>query len=80
MIMKLALKLQQNKSLAFNASSATIEEEMYLTAVKLIYVVNRIDSTDEVSPLAKPTILIFLPGIYEINKMQWHIDESVNIL
>lgn len=64
----------------FNIANPVITEEMYLAAVKLIYVVSRIDYTDQLPADIKPTILIFLPGIYEINCMNKHIEHSANIL
>lgn len=67
-------------SIQFNLQSPTIEDDMYITAVKLIYVMDRIDSTDQLSLNVKPTILIFLPGIYEIGAMNRHIEESAQRL
>lgn len=53
---------------------------MYQMALRLIYVFNRIDNTDELRLKKRPTILIFLPGYYEIGCMSKLIAESANIL
>lgn len=63
-----------------NMVNPMIEDHMYMTAVKLIYIANRIDYTDELPPERKPTVLVFLPGAYEIGVMNRHIEESGNIL
>lgn len=63
-----------------NMGNPQIEEHMYLIAVKLIYVANRIDFADQLPPHQKPTILVFLPGIYEIGLMARYIEESGTIL
>ncbi|KAG4078989.1 hypothetical protein HA402_001644 [Bradysia odoriphaga] len=63
-----------------NMVNPLIEDHMYLTAVKLIYIANRIDYTDQLPPHQKPTVLVFLPGIYEIGVMNRHIEESAAIL
>lgn len=49
---------------------------MYLTAVKLIFLANRIDYLDEEPTTMLPTILIFLPGMYEIHCMHRQIEET----
>lgn len=63
-----------------NMGNPGIEDHMYLTAVKLIYIANRIDYTDQLPAHEKPTILIFLPGVYEIGVMSRHIEESGHIM
>lgn len=72
--LKFSFILQEIKSL--NYDEPGIDDEMYNTAVKLLYIADRIDFMDEVSMKAKPTILIFLPGIYEISCMAKHIEIS----
>lgn len=51
-----------------------------MTAVKLIFYTNRIDAADQLEPQRKPTILIFLPGIYEIGLMNKYIEDSAKVL
>lgn len=61
-----------------------ISEQMYRCALKLIVFFERIDrmhakadgiddNTYEKSP--KPTVLVFLPGIFEIKQMYHRLDE-----
>ncbi|KAJ6634101.1 putative ATP-dependent RNA helicase spindle-E, partial [Pseudolycoriella hygida] len=57
-----------------------IEDEMYSAAVKLIYVFDRIDYLDSLAEQVKPTVLIFLPGIYEISCMHKQFEESTRML
>lgn len=55
-----------------NYDEPGISEEMYKIALKLIVICEKLDCQDEevqASPF-KPSILIFLPGINEIERME----------
>lgn len=67
-------------TLPFNYANAEIYDNMYVTALKLIHVANRIDNQDELNMNKKSTILIFLPGIYEINCMVKQIENAASLL
>lgn len=55
----------------------TISDEMYKTALKLCIIFDRLDKQEEtVNPSStRSAILIFLPGIYEIDRMYKEIDK-----
>ncbi|XP_037027912.1 probable ATP-dependent RNA helicase spindle-E [Bradysia coprophila] len=73
-------KIIIDKSITFELSNPEMKEEMYLTALRLIIIFDRIDNTDELRLNKKPTILIFLPGYYEIGYMGKLIAEYARIL
>lgn len=60
-------------------SSATISQEMYILAMKLLVVIDNIEKAEEnqqqlldktTSPSSSSaSILVFLPGLYEIDEM-----------
>ncbi|KAG4067051.1 hypothetical protein HA402_000042 [Bradysia odoriphaga] len=67
-------------SITFELGNPEMKEEMYLIALRLIILFNRIDNTDELRLNKKPTVLVFLPGYYEICYMGKLIAEYAKIL
>lgn len=61
----------------------TISNEMYLAAIKIIILCDRLDVQNSIAAEdptdVKPTILIFLPGVFEISRMYEHIKKWKNI-
>lgn len=64
--------------------TADISEQMYQMALKLIVFFEKVDEKHSISGgidietyknSPKPSVLIFLPGIYEIKQMHQRLDE-----
>lgn len=64
--------LDKMKPPIVNLLDPVIENEMYLCALKLCYACDTLDKEDQINKFTKErgSILIFLPGVPEIDKMQ----------
>lgn len=64
----------------FSLNKPELTDDMYTLAIKLIFVAERIDNCDNLPKAVRPTILIFLPGYYEIGCMNKRIEAHASIL
>jgi ATP-dependent RNA helicase TDRD9 len=62
-------KIWPNRNSEIDYSTPQISEDMYLVAQRLIGACDHFDMTDAETPAVKYTILIFLPGLYEIERL-----------
>lgn len=65
-------KLITNYEYNFNMSEAKIDDELYKIAVKLLYVCESLDGKENSTEINgfRSTVLIFLPGVNEIDNME----------
>uniref|UniRef100_A0A1I8NW04 Probable ATP-dependent RNA helicase spindle-E n=1 Tax=Stomoxys calcitrans TaxID=35570 RepID=A0A1I8NW04_STOCA len=64
-----------NKNVQIDYTEPGISTEMYGIALKLVYVIDNIEKHDDPKGVQNNSILIFLPGINEIDKMCRKLEE-----
>lgn len=80
-MLRLYFKLFRPQNVDITIDNPTIDADMYEGVRKLVMVMQRIDNQDNLAQPGKasrvrPTILIFLPGILEIDMMYKKLEED----